>query len=41
MSPTAMHQLSGSSPQPSFRYWRLARQEHMLLAYLPSYLCSQ
>ena len=27
--------------QPSPSLSRLARQEHMLLAYLPSYLCSQ
>ena len=41
MSPTAMHQSSASSPQPSPSLARLIRQEQGEAAYLPSYLSSQ
>ena len=41
MSPTAMHQSMGSSPQPSPILARLRRQEQGEAAYLPSYLSSQ
>ena len=41
MSPTPMHQSSGSSPQPSPSFARLMRQLQGLAAYLPSYFFSQ
>ena len=41
MSPTAMHQSSGSSAQPSSKVRRDRRQEQGDLAYWPSYLSSQ